>query len=64
MIIGKGSHSGARGGVIGPMIKKMLNEHKVGWDSEGGKGGDQVGVTGRRGEGIVLRRGGQKVKLD
>ena len=37
VIIGKGSHSGARGGVIGPMVKKMLNEHKVGWESEGGK---------------------------
>ena len=37
VIVGKGSHSGARGGVIGPMVKKMLNEHKVGWESEGGK---------------------------
>ncbi len=37
VIVGKGSHSGARGGVIGPMVKKMLNRHKVGWESEGGK---------------------------
>ena len=37
VIVGKGSHSGARGGVIGPMVKKMLNRHEVGWESEGGK---------------------------
>ena len=37
VIVGKGSHSGAHGSVIGPMVKKMLNKHKVMWDSEGGK---------------------------
>jgi len=37
VIVGKGSHSGAHGSVIGPMVKKMLNNHKVMWESEGGK---------------------------